>query len=84
MKPIVIYDDSQSCISLSKNLIFHVHMKHIKIHHHLVWKKTKKGFVKFVYCKIENMVIDILIKGLSVDKHEYFWHLMGVITCVTW
>jgi hypothetical protein len=33
MKPIVIYDDNQSCISLSKNTIFHAHTKHIEIHH---------------------------------------------------
>ncbi len=36
MKPIVIYDNNQCCISLSKNPIFHVCTKHIKIHHHLV------------------------------------------------
>ncbi len=36
MKPIVIYDDNQSCVSLSKNLIFHARTRHIKIHHHLV------------------------------------------------
>jgi hypothetical protein len=33
MKPIVIYDDNQSCLSLSKNTIFHVHIKRIEIHH---------------------------------------------------
>jgi hypothetical protein len=47
-------------------------MKHIKLHHHLVQEKTKKSFVKLVYCNMENMVIDILTKGLSIDKHVYF------------
>jgi hypothetical protein len=58
-------------------------MKHIKIHHHLVQEKTKKSFVKLVYCNMENMVIDILTKGLSIDKHVYFWHFMGVVKCIT-
>jgi hypothetical protein len=47
-------------------------MKHIKIHHHLEQEKTKKSFAKLVYCNMKNMVIDILTKGLSIDKHAYF------------
>jgi hypothetical protein len=39
MKPIIIYDNNQSYISLSKDLVFHVRTKHIQIHHHLVRKK---------------------------------------------
>jgi hypothetical protein len=82
MKPIVIYGNNQSYISLSKNPIFHVCTKHIKIHHHLVGENFEKGFVKLVYCNMENMVVNILTKGLSIDKHEYFQHLMGVIKCI--
>jgi len=84
MKPIVIYDDNQSCISFSKNLVFCAHAKHIEIHHCLVWKKIEEDFVKLVYYNMENMVVDILTKGFSANKHEYFWHLMGVIKCTTW
>jgi hypothetical protein len=36
-----------------------------------------------MYCNMENMVADILTKGHSIDKHEYFLHLMGVIKCIT-
>ncbi len=84
MKPIVIYDDSQSCIYLSKNLIFQVHTKHIEIHYHLVWKNNNHFFVKLVCCNTKNMVVNILTKGLYVDKDEYFWHSMmwlSVIVC---
>jgi hypothetical protein len=57
---IVIYDDNQSCISLSKNLVFHACTKHIENHHHhLVQEKTKKGFVKLVYCNMENISLQI-------------------------
>jgi hypothetical protein len=76
MKTIIIYDDNQSWIYLSNNLIFHVHTKHIKIHHHLVREKIEFFFVKLVYCNTKNMVADILTKGLYVDMHEYFWLLM--------
>jgi hypothetical protein len=29
-----------------------------------------------VYCNTKNMVTCILTKGLYIDKHEYFWHLI--------
>ncbi len=34
-------------------------------------KKIEESFVKLVYCNMENMVVDILFKGLFADKHEY-------------
>jgi len=71
MKTIVIYDDNQSYISLSKNPIFHVCKKLVKIHHHLVRDKTKKNFDKLVYHNTENMVVDILTKELYTNKNEY-------------
>jgi len=67
----VIYDDNQSYISLSKNPIFHVYTKHIKIHHHLVQEKQKKSFVKLVYYNAKNMVVNILTKELYANKNEY-------------
>jgi hypothetical protein len=36
MKPVVIYDNNQGYKYLLKNPIFHVHTKHIEIHHDLV------------------------------------------------
>jgi hypothetical protein len=59
-------------------------MKHIEIHYHLVREKTKESVVKLTYCNTKNMVINILIKGLFIDKHKYFWHLMGVTKWVTY
>jgi hypothetical protein len=83
MKPIVIYDDNQSYISLSKNPIFHAWIKHIEIHHHLLRKKTKESLLKSMYCNMKNMVVNILTKELSNDEFEYFGHLIGVIKYVT-
>jgi hypothetical protein len=83
MKPIVIYDDNQSYISLSKNPIFHAWIKHIEIHHHLLQKKTEESFVKLIYCNMKDMVINNLTKELFIDKHKYFGHLIGVIKYVT-
>ncbi len=46
-------------------------MKHIEIHHHLVQKKSFEDFIKLAYYNTKNMFVDILIKGLFVNKYEY-------------
>jgi hypothetical protein len=40
------------------------------IHHHLVRKKIKGGFVKLMYCNVENMIANVLTKELSINEHE--------------
>jgi hypothetical protein len=50
IKLIVTYDNNQSCISLSKDPIFHVHIKHIEIHHHFVQEKVANDFITLIYC----------------------------------
>jgi hypothetical protein len=83
MKPIVIYDDNRSCIFLSKNPIFHACMKHIFILHHLVQKKTKGGFLKLMYCNVENMVAyvltkELLLTSMDISNIQWVW-----VKCVT-
>jgi hypothetical protein len=36
MSPTVIHCDNQSCIKLSKNLVFHDRSKHIEIRYHFI------------------------------------------------
>jgi hypothetical protein len=36
LRPAVIYCDNQSCIKLSKNLVFHDRSKHIEIRYHFI------------------------------------------------
>jgi hypothetical protein len=56
----IILNDNQSCISLSKNLIFYAHTKHVEIQHHFVCKKS--GDLNLVFCGIHNMVSNVLSK----------------------
>jgi len=78
MKPLSYMMTIKILYLYKKNTVFHTCMKHIEIHYHLVQEKTEESFVKLTYCNTKNMVINILIKGLSIDKHEYFEHLMSV------
>lgn len=52
IKLVVVYDNNQSCIFLSKDPIFDVHIKHIEIHHHFMEEKVANDFIKLMYCNI--------------------------------
>ena len=41
--------DNQSCIKMTKNLMFHDKRKHIEIIYHLIWDMVQKGAVKLKY-----------------------------------
>ena len=46
LRPIVIYCDNQSCIQLSKNLVFHDRSKHIEIRYHFIRDYFDRGDVE--------------------------------------
>jgi hypothetical protein len=41
----MIYCDNQSCVKLSKNLVFHDRLKHIEIKHYFLRDKVQRGEV---------------------------------------
>jgi transposase InsO family protein len=77
--PMTIYSDNQSCISLSRNPTFHARTKHVEIQHHFVREKIESGDINLVFCGTEDMVADVLTKGLTREKHCKFKEMMGVI-----
>ena len=77
--PMTIYSDNQSCISLSKNPTFHARTKHVEIHHHFVRKKIEEDKIDLVFCGTQDMVADVLTKGLTREKHSRFKEMMGII-----
>jgi hypothetical protein len=77
--PMTIYSDNQSCISLSKNPTFHARTKHVEIHHHFVREKIEEGKIDLVFCGTQDMVADVLTKGLTCEKHSRFKEMMGII-----
>ena len=64
-----IHDDSQAAISMSKNPQFHGKSKHIEIKYHYIREQVLKGSVSLKYCPTEEMLADILTKGLNREQH---------------
>ncbi|KAL4082844.1 hypothetical protein QTP88_029500 [Uroleucon formosanum] len=75
-KPITLYEDNQSCIQLLQNPGHHRRTKHIDIRHHFIREKVEEGVVTLKYIISENQQVDILTKGLPVNK---FNHLVKLI-----
>ena len=77
---ILINQDNQGCIALSKNEMCQQRTKHIDIKFHFVRESVlmKKIFLKYV--ESNNMVADILTKNLPVKMFEIQRERMGVKT----
>src|SRR5262249_43212859 len=77
-EPTIIRSDNQGCISLAKNSAHHARTKHIDVQHHFVRDKVEDGEVEVIFCKTEEMVADVLTKGLTKEKHDRFSSWMGI------
>ena len=74
----VIYEDNQSCISMTRNPQFHGRAKHVGIKYHFIREQVEKGTVKLEYCPSKDMVADILTKGLNKDQFYKIRDMSGV------
>jgi hypothetical protein len=66
-----IHGDNQSWIVLSKTIKDHDHIKHIDIKYHNSREKVTSLEIKFKYCLIKQMIIDVLIKTPLKLKHQF-------------
>ena len=66
---LTIFEDNQSCIKMTKNLVNYGHTKHIDTKYHHIRDEIKRGEVKRKYCETTVMLADILMKMLSVPRN---------------
>ena len=59
-EPILIYEDNQGAIELSRNPKFHNRTKHIDIAYHFIREKVKDKVIYVKYCETEQMLADIM------------------------
>ena len=73
-----IYYDNQSCINLSKNMMFHNKSKHIEIKYQYIHDMVEKGAMKLQYIAMDEQIADVLTKPLSRVKLAYFRDKLSV------
>jgi hypothetical protein len=77
-KGLTILTDNQSSMALAKNPVFHARTKHIDIRHHFIRERIESGDVEVAFCGTDDMIADVLTKGLSKEKHFVFSKGMGL------
>jgi hypothetical protein len=72
MEATMILCDNQSCIKMTKNLVFHDKSKHIEIRYHYIRDMVQRGAIKLQYVGTDEHIADVLTKPLSRVKFEHF------------
>jgi len=73
-----ILEDNQSTICLAKNHQVHGRTKHADIKYHFIRDLVEAGRIKLTYCASEDMVADMLTKGLPIKQFEKLRRLAGI------
>jgi hypothetical protein len=70
LKPTMVYCDNQSCIRLSKNLVFHDCSKYIDTGYYSLRDRVQKGAMVLESIPLVLLVANILTKPLAKGKSE--------------
>uniref|UniRef100_A0AAV1UHT0 Reverse transcriptase Ty1/copia-type domain-containing protein n=1 Tax=Peronospora matthiolae TaxID=2874970 RepID=A0AAV1UHT0_9STRA len=79
---LVIREDNQSCIKMTKNPVSHGRAKHIDIKYHHIRDEVKRGEVKLESCETTLMLADIMTKELHGPRHKELTQALGIRTCL--
>lgn len=75
----VIFCDNRGAISIASTSGYNPRSKHIDIRHHYVREKVDEHQIKIEAVKTEDMVADVLTKGLFSQKHIVCFHGLGLM-----
>lgn len=78
--PMILYCDNQGAISLAKNPTHHAKTKHVDVQLHFIRDHIEKGTIKVEYCPTDDMLADLMTKGLARDRHAKLLMMMGMGT----
>ena len=77
--PTTILEDNQSSIAMARNPQFHGRAKHIDIKHHFVREQVTNGSIELQYCPTNDMLADILTKGLAQQQYSILRERAGIV-----
>ena len=77
-QPTLILEDNQSAIAIAKNPQFHGRTKHFNIKYHFIREQVSNDKICLQYCPTEDMLADLLTKGIGPEKFERLIRLCGI------
>ena len=75
----IIFEANKGAIEQSRSPKFHNHTKYIDISYHFVPEQVKQNTISVKYCPSENMIADIMTKGLHKVTFEQLRDKLGVV-----
>ena len=79
---VVILNDNVGAQKLAENPSFHARSKHIDVKHHFIRGVLQDKKVIVEHVSTEDMIADVLTKGLPRLKHEKCIELLGMGSCI--
>ena len=79
-KPILIFYDNTSDISIYKNPMMHSKLKHIPIKFYFLWEQVTEKNIKVEYVGTKEKIADIFTKPLLRETFEYLRHKIGLVS----
>ena len=77
-KPITLFSDNQSAITLTKDHQYHTCTKHINICFHFIHWVVDNGKIHLIFCPTNDMVANTLTKALLSPKVKHFITELGL------
>ncbi|KAJ7544622.1 hypothetical protein O6H91_09G086400 [Diphasiastrum complanatum] len=74
----VLNCDSQSCMAIAKNPVFHARTKHIEIHYQYIRELIEDGVIELEYCPTNENGADIFTKALGSVQHSGHLFQLGL------
>ncbi|MCO5560285.1 hypothetical protein L7F22_013897 [Adiantum nelumboides] len=74
----VLHCDSQSAITLAKNLVFHSKTKHIEVRYHVVRDILATKRIELVKVHTDDNPADALMKSLALERFIHCSEMMGI------
>jgi hypothetical protein len=78
--PLTLFSNDQAAIVLTRDHQYHVRMKHIDMRYHWIRWVVEEGTMRLIYCPMDNMVADALMKALPSPKVKHFATCLGLHT----
>ena len=79
LKPVTIYCDNQSAISIGKNPVHHERTKHIEIDVHFTREKVLDGLLQLQYLPTTQYLANAFTKNLSAAQLQYLMTKLGLV-----
>ena len=76
---VVLFEDNEAAIKITKNPQDHKRTKHIQVRYHYVRDQLREGVFKLVYVPTEHQLADLFTKGMYGPRLRFLMGQLGIL-----